>query len=163
MIGGLKTCLLDTKIQDWYQKVLTEHQIVGAAPLEYKRLLLQGSDTEVDLEKENQKVYTELVELGWRTLHATKLKTDMEDAVIEVPSYLNVKEDLCNSDLQDLMAAEATRSKLRFNSRLWLASRAAVARTPLPWEKLWKKKFDECLPIIKLDCSRDQREEIATY
>jgi len=101
--------------------------------------------SKVDLEIENQRVYTDTIEYFWRTF--------------TLPMFFN------NADADYLAIAErASRKRLYHNSTLWKATyHQAMNRPevkPLEWYKLWHQSFKDIRPIIKMDSSRANREHI---
>jgi hypothetical protein len=170
-ISSEKTCLLDTRISEMEDE-LSRTLGIDFVEHSYTNIELQNGDI-LDLEKENQKVYTDAVELLWRNMHMLDLKTDLcdesgnplctgwDDPMFQKWQQTITPENWTNNTFHSFKSKAKIRKSLLNNSKIWLSAYARVQNSevePLPWYKIWHERKRGLLPIVRKDCVRDFME-----
>ena len=146
-IVDAKTCMID----DLITKNMRQELKRQGAPEEVHHSKLEAPNGKIyDLEKENRIVYTKLVEEVWRT--------EWEEEFFV--QHKNKKESESFKKLSEKIVAR----KLQHNSKLWTSAHAKALNdpyvVPLPYHKLWHRKFDSYWPVYYVDQSTRNDENI---
>jgi hypothetical protein len=145
-IVDAKTCMIDDLITKNVKDTLEHYN----APIEVHHQDLEGPDGIIyDLKHENIKVYNLLVEEVWRT--------EWEQTFFV--QHKNKKSASAFKKESEKLVAK----KLRHNSKLWTDAHAVALNThvqPLPFHKLWHRKFDSYWPLFLIDESTKNRTQI---
>jgi len=156
-VGNARTCLVHEKVNEILETLADS---VDLGKTTHRALELNNGDV-VSLEKENQRVYTMLVERVWKSASVVDLKTDIDEEIFAVPEWVSKKDSqsVCDkSSLQLLINRRQIYSRLNKNSHVWTSAfdRAQSKQIPvLPWWQLWNRPKGPIFPVVVADPVRD--------
>jgi len=133
-----KTCLIDSLINKQLGKWF--HDFAIKETIHDFQTLVNQNDQPLDLQLENQAVYSDLVEYLWRTRNLNQFFTIIDDNFVKV---------------QEKMAKQ----NLIKNKTIWQRAFSYVRTNqdykPLKWYKLWHNKQPKVKPVVAMDRVKD--------